>query len=378
MVDHMKMKRKIADPTVTSEKKQKHEQKLDNVATGLTGLSHCASPEASQFQPKQSEDKLANSDFFRRGDESSIAVDIHQAQVTFPERLMNLLSSQHEITVKRSLFWLPGGEAFALVPNTFYETVLSKFFQGTKFESFTRKLNRWGFKRLSGYDVPKGTTAYYHQQFKKDRPELLRNIRSGKSSQNQNDMPFGKNPSFHTKEFFVDPVGLVDPSVTLAQQAISYGDNTKFPAEQQGGLNESAGANSSDNINIRLQLLVAHQESQKLALQELLVQDQARARVRAIVQLIESRNSASGIFSDHGQHAELLAFDKARATLAHKALREQLCYRLLHGQDMHVSVDSGTFGAASSSCNLHDELLRLTLLQKQPACRGAFRKCTLS
>ena len=67
-------------------------------------------------------------------------IDIEKAQYTFPERLMELLMNG---TVKKAMWWLPGGEAFALVPNTFYDIVLSKYFQGTKFESFTRKLNRW-------------------------------------------------------------------------------------------------------------------------------------------------------------------------------------------------------------------------------------------
>ena len=67
-------------------------------------------------------------------------IDIEKAQYTFPERLMELLMNG---TVKNAMWWLPGGEAFALVPNTFYDVVLAKYFQGTKFESFTRKLNRW-------------------------------------------------------------------------------------------------------------------------------------------------------------------------------------------------------------------------------------------
>lgn len=65
---------------------------------------------------------------------------IDKALMTFPERLMSLLEGG---SVEDAMWWLPDGDAFCLVPKIFSEKVLDKFFQGTKFESFTRKLNRW-------------------------------------------------------------------------------------------------------------------------------------------------------------------------------------------------------------------------------------------
>jgi hypothetical protein len=59
---------------------------------------------------------------------------------TFPERLMELLDDAVE---KESMWWLEDGNGFCVVPKLFAENVLNKYFQGTKFESFTRKLNRW-------------------------------------------------------------------------------------------------------------------------------------------------------------------------------------------------------------------------------------------
>lgn len=60
--------------------------------------------------------------------------------MTFPEKLMNLLECG---IVNDTMWWLPDGDAFCFIPNLFAEMVLDKHFQGTKFESFTRKLNRW-------------------------------------------------------------------------------------------------------------------------------------------------------------------------------------------------------------------------------------------
>lgn len=66
--------------------------------------------------------------------------------------------------------WLPHGRAF-IVRNSqqVREVVLPRFFKQTKFMSFTRQLNLWGFKRIT-----KGTDqgAYYHELFLRGRPLL--------------------------------------------------------------------------------------------------------------------------------------------------------------------------------------------------------------
>jgi HSF-type DNA-binding len=75
-----------------------------------------------------------------------------ELQLSFPERLMSLLRNNNTdgigggkqaADITKAMRWLPGGEAFLIVPNIFYDVVLDGYFHGTKFESFTRKLNRW-------------------------------------------------------------------------------------------------------------------------------------------------------------------------------------------------------------------------------------------
>lgn len=80
-----------------------------------------------------------------------------------------------------SMWWLPDGDSFCLIPVVFAEKVLDKHFQGTKFESFTRKLNRWGFKRVAGQKVPANTIAYYNKYFIRGQPKLLKNMNGGKT-----------------------------------------------------------------------------------------------------------------------------------------------------------------------------------------------------
>jgi HSF-type DNA-binding len=53
------------------------------------------------------------------------------------------------------------------------------YFKATKFTSFTRKLNRWGFNR-----APRGpeTGAYFHKLFRRDKPDLVMQMTSNSGS----------------------------------------------------------------------------------------------------------------------------------------------------------------------------------------------------
>eukprot|EP00536_Pseudo-nitzschia_multiseries_P002968 jgi/Psemu1/184836/e_gw1.42.28.1 len=69
-----------------------------------------------------------------------------------------------------TIAWLPHGRSFIIYKKKkFAAQVLVKYFKATKFTSFTRKLNRWGFTR-----VTRGTEmgSYFHKMFLRDNPEL--------------------------------------------------------------------------------------------------------------------------------------------------------------------------------------------------------------
>ena len=74
--------------------------------------------------------------------------------------------------------WLPHGRAFIVLnPQVFVKEVLPRFFKQSKFMSFTRQLNLWGFKRITkGRDAG----AYYHQLFLRGRPRLCMRMRRQK------------------------------------------------------------------------------------------------------------------------------------------------------------------------------------------------------
>lgn len=73
-------------------------------------------------------------------DTGTDSLKMNTGLLPFPDNLMSLLDSG---VVSDIIRWLPEGDAFCLKPALFAERVLDKYFQGTKFESFTRKLNRW-------------------------------------------------------------------------------------------------------------------------------------------------------------------------------------------------------------------------------------------
>ena len=69
-------------------------------------------------------------------------------QHIFPQRLMNILSNEKN---HDAICWLPHGKAFIIRNRKiFAEKIMPRFFaRKSKYSSFTRKLNRWNFVRVS-------------------------------------------------------------------------------------------------------------------------------------------------------------------------------------------------------------------------------------
>jgi len=91
--------------------------------------------------------------------------------MSFIEKLMGLLSSKNHGDV---ITWFPEGKSFVILkPDQFTKEVLPQFFNETNFECFTHKLNCLGFKCMVG--SPRNT-AYYHDVFLRDQPELCKQM----------------------------------------------------------------------------------------------------------------------------------------------------------------------------------------------------------
>merc|ERR1712232_597257 len=102
----------------------------------------------------------------------------------FPQKLMEILSDD---TLSDVISWLPHGRSFVVVrPDIFTAKVLPKYLppidsrSSTKYPSFTRKLNRWGFRQATkGPD----SGAFHHPLFRRDNPELCLQMECKKSKE---------------------------------------------------------------------------------------------------------------------------------------------------------------------------------------------------
>ena len=86
---------------------------------------------------------------------------------------------------KNIIAWLPHGKAFFISHiKSFVEKVLNFYFKNnSKYTSFTRKLNRWGFTRVNrGPDEG----AYYHMLFQRGNYSLCRHMSCNSSSYKKN------------------------------------------------------------------------------------------------------------------------------------------------------------------------------------------------
>jgi hypothetical protein len=78
--------------------------------------------------------------------------------------------------------WLPGGKSFVIRDkDLFCSTWLPRFFSHAKFSSFTRKLYRWGFRKINpAVAVTERASAvvFSNEHFHRDNMELLQSMRS--------------------------------------------------------------------------------------------------------------------------------------------------------------------------------------------------------
>jgi hypothetical protein len=121
----------------------------------------------------------------RSGDDPVTSVQTEACKEIFPQRLMQILSDP---SISDIITWIPHGRSFWIIrPEVFTEKILPLYFpearavlsskskdkppssSSYKYPSFTRKLNRWGFRQVTkGQD----TGAFHHKFFKRDEPEL--------------------------------------------------------------------------------------------------------------------------------------------------------------------------------------------------------------
>ena len=163
------------------------DESASTVIRGTTGqITTSSSPQAESENPPPSFARQAfkNANLKRQQQSSP-----KPRQDIFPLRLLRMLSDP---SVRSVITWLSHGRSFVvLCPDVFAERVLPQYFPESstdtsrsgvgaraKYPSFTRKLNRWGFRQIArGPDAG----AFYHRLFHRDQPELCTQMECQKS-----------------------------------------------------------------------------------------------------------------------------------------------------------------------------------------------------
>lgn len=136
--------------------------------------------------------------------------------MTFPQRLMEILSNDEHSEI---ISWLPHGKGFIIYQKKkFAASILPRYFKQSKFTSFTRKLNRWGFTRITRGPE---TGAYYHKYFVKGNSRLCMQMccQSVKPTPQPSPplMPVGTQP-FPQMNLSMPGLPLVDPMLSIQNQ----------------------------------------------------------------------------------------------------------------------------------------------------------------
>jgi len=142
-----------------------------------------------------------------------------------PDKIMAILLQEE---APDAIWWLQKGTAFAMQKELFQEQILDKHFRGNKFKSLVRNLHRWyeevqfrspvcvcvffdtlflhdssfsylflflskrGFKRMTCDSSAEGKTiAFSHKLFRKDNPELVKDIQITKDKDHNKGGPGG-------------------------------------------------------------------------------------------------------------------------------------------------------------------------------------------
>ncbi|KAL3938692.1 MAG: hypothetical protein SGBAC_006447 [Bacillariaceae sp.] len=123
----------------------------------------------SSTQPKHPKQEYSNN-----GEEVDKSISKGGVTTPFPWKLHEMLDDMAEASDSTVVCWQPHGRAF-MVHSTkeFVNLIMPNYFNQTKYASFQRQLNLYGFSRLS-HGKDKG--AYFHPCFVRGQRNLCRNM----------------------------------------------------------------------------------------------------------------------------------------------------------------------------------------------------------
>ena len=151
--------------------------------------------------------------------------------LTPPGRVPNFPAKMHAILCRRDLqdvvAWMPHGRSWrVLKPRDFELRVIPTYFEHSKFSSFIRQANGWGFRRITqGRD----RNSYYHELFLRGLPHLCKRMkRPGVAEKGAVDVEC--EPDFQTiSEMYPLPAATADDESILLPCTLQGGPKARMP-----------------------------------------------------------------------------------------------------------------------------------------------------
>ena len=100
----------------------------------------------------------------------------------FPYRLQDMLIKVSQDKRDDVVSWLPDGKAFKVHKvQEFVSDILPVYFNQSKYKSFQRQLNLWGFERIAKSGTAENG-GYWHSNFLRDQPQLCKTLTRQKTT----------------------------------------------------------------------------------------------------------------------------------------------------------------------------------------------------
>mmetsp|Transcript_17605 Transcript_17605/g.35838 ORF Transcript_17605/g.35838 Transcript_17605/m.35838 type:complete len:501 (-) Transcript_17605:226-1728(-) len=175
--------------------------------------------------------ELKPAPFFYYSDHSLEQDDDPLTPVTAAGRIPTFPAKMHAILTNPALqdvvAWAPHGRSWRILkPRDFEVNVLPRYFEHSKFSSFVRQANGWGFRRLAqGRD----RNAYYHEYFLRSMPWLCKKMRRPKVAEKKAIDP-DMEPDFDAiSAVFPVPSNPITREILIVQQTIEKGPRARMP-----------------------------------------------------------------------------------------------------------------------------------------------------
>jgi len=143
---------------------------MDGIAALTSAPTIAPMAVGSQAQPASAVSAVEYASMVQSQFDSTVTAPSRRRKPNFAEKLHLILNSNE---CHHSVAWLPSGRSFCITDqDEFVKKILPKFFREAKFESFSRRLKRWGFRKV--YTTGMSQIIFSHDLFHRDRPDLCK------------------------------------------------------------------------------------------------------------------------------------------------------------------------------------------------------------